>query len=64
MCFFFPDEEFLFSEKAVKEGTLHLEQMKLTMDLTFWESNFIILILKNTPAQKYPKDIVSHGQTS
>lgn len=61
---FFSEEEFLFSEKAVKEGTLHLEQMRFTMAFTSWESNFVILILKNTPAQKYLKYVVSRGQTS
>lgn len=60
---FFSHEEFLFSEKAVKESILHLEQMRFTMALTSWESNFMILILENTPAQKCLKYVVSHEQT-
>lgn len=32
------------------------------MALPSWEVNFIILILEDTPAQKYPKYVVSGGQ--
>lgn len=50
------------SEKAVKEGTLHLDQIKV-YSVSFWESN-CVLILRKVPAHNYHRSFHVDRQAS